>query len=90
MKPKPPSSLKVPPEWSEEGFTEEKPLGTWKVKRRIPWDWWLHPHFSMDLNLPFSFIYFAYWLMVWEWDDYQTPLWERKIEKFFGISFLPD
>lgn len=61
-----------------------------RVKRKLPWDWWLHPSFSIDLELPFSYVWFGYWLMVWEWDDHQLPLWERKIEKFFGIRFMPD
>jgi len=63
--------------------------GIW-AENRLPWDWWLHPTFNMEINLPFSYIWFAYWLIVWEWDDHQIPLWERGIEKFHGISFMPD
>lgn len=59
-------------------------------ERHLPRDWWLHPLFYTELDVPFAQICFLYWQMIWQWDDYQAPLWERKIEKFFGIHFLPD
>jgi hypothetical protein len=60
-----------------------------KAYKKFPWSALLHPSIDWNFNLPFSYIWFIYWLIVWEWDDHQLPLLERKASNI-QIGFLPD
>lgn len=61
-----------------------------KVEKKFPWRGLLYPTISWDLNLPYSYVWFIYWLIIIEWDDHQLPFWERKVEKIHRPAFLPD
>jgi hypothetical protein len=60
------------------------------IKKKFPWRGLLHPSINWDLNLPFSYVWFVYWLIIIEWDDHQLPIRERKIVKIWRPAFLPD
>ena len=65
------------------------------INRHLPKGWLLFPfrskdHFLfIDKNLPCPCIWFMYWLITWDYDDWKSE--ERKvILSSVRISFMPD
>lgn len=46
--------------------------------------------FNIELNVPFPQLYILGIQIIWEWDDYQLPLLQRRIAKIHHIGFVPD
>lgn len=60
-------------------------------KHRIPMIYFIrYLLFYVELNVPFPQLYLFGIQIIWEWDDHQLPLLQRRIHKIHHIGRVPD